>query len=346
MILHGDLDAFYAAVAQRDHPELVGKPMVVAGSSRRAVVLTASYEARPHGIQSAMPLYQAKARCANLVVVAPEHEKYHEVSRALFDILHRHAGAVERISLDEAFCDLGELSADAAAAVGWKIKHAVHDTLKLNISVGIASGKMLAKIASDDGKPDGLVVVEPGTEAAYLREKPVRRLWGIGPKTERRLTSYGITTIGHIAALPDAALYELFGNWGPEVRALSLGIDRRGVSEDDSVRSISSEETFEQDITDVAAVLPLIRAQAQELAARLQHRALRASTVGVKIKLSDFRILGRQTSLAQPTDDARIIQAAAKFCLRRADPQKAIRLVGTRVASLSPAGARQIALFP
>jgi DNA polymerase IV len=345
MILHGDLDAFYAAVAQRDDPRLRGKPLVVAGASRRAVVLTASYEARPFGIHSALPLYQAKSLCRELIVVPPDFSKYREASEALFEILGRHAQTVQGMSLDEAFCDVGDVGLDEGLEIGRRIKRDVRDAVALAISIGVAAGKMVAKIASDDGKPDGLVGVAPGTEATYLKDKPIRRLWGIGPKTEERLRRRGIERIGQIAELDDEALYDLFGRWGPEVRDLSRGIDRRTVSADDSVRSISSEETFEHDVTGIDDLLPFVRAQADELSERLQRRALRASTIAVKIKLSDFSIVGRQTSLRQPTDDARVIKAAAAFCLRRADPRKAVRLIGVRVASLSPAGARQIGLF-
>lgn len=345
MILHGDLDAFYAAVAQRDDPSLRGEPLVVAGSSRRAVVLTASYEARRFGIHSAMPLYQARIRCPQLAVVPPDFERYRLASSSLFEILRRHAQVVEGLSLDEAFCDLGDISLAEAETIAQAIKEELRDVAGLTISIGIASGKMLAKIASDDGKPDGLVCVARGTEAAYLHDKPLRRLWGIGPKTEARLIARGLERIGQLAVLPDAALYELFGRWGPEVRELARGIDYRPVSGSDPVRSISSEETFEYDRVGFADLLPFMRAQAQELAERLQQRGLRASTVGIKLKLADRRIIGRQTSLAQPTDDVRVLTAAAKFCLRRADVGRPVRLIGVRVASLANDRVRQIGLF-
>ena len=345
MILHGDLDAFYAAIAQRDDPSLRGKPLVVAGSSRRAVVLTASYEARPFGIHSALPLYRAKALCRDLLVVPPAYEKYREASTALFEVLRRNAKAVEGLSFDEAFCDLGDVTLDEGIAIGRRIKQHVREATALTLSVGIASGKMVAKIASDDGKPDGLVGVEPGTEADYLKEKPIRRLWGIGPKTEERLRARGLERIGQIAELTDAAAQALFGRWGSELRELARGIDQRVVSESDEVRSISSEETFEHDIAGIDELLPFVRSFADDLAERLQSRDLRATTVAVKVKLSDFSIVGRQTTLAQPTDDARVIRAAAAFCLRRAKPQKPVRLIGVRVASFVSAGARQIALF-
>ncbi len=345
MILHADLDAFYAAVAQRDDPALRGVPLVVAGSSRRAVVLTASYEARPYGIGSAMPLYQARSRCPKLVVVPPAFDKYREASAAVFAVLRGHAQTVEGLSMDEAFCDLGEVPLAQALEAGRRIKEGVRAATSLSISIGAANGKMVAKIASDDGKPDGLIGVPPGEEAAYIGPKPIGRLWGIGPKTQARLNARGLERIEQIAALTDEQVYSLLGRFGRELRDLARGIDRRTVSDSDEVRSISSEETFERDVASLDELLQVVKAQADELAQRLRKRSLRAYTVGIKIKLSDFTIVRRQTSLAEPADDARIINAAAAFCLRRAALPKPVRLIGVRVASLVHADARQIGLF-
>ena len=346
MILHADLDAFYAAVAQRDDPRLRGIPLVVSGRSRRAVVLTASYEARPFGVRSAMPLFMALERCPQLTVVPPDFEKYREASHAVFAILRDEARVVERLSLDEAFCDLGECDVDKAVSVAKRVKQSVFNATRLTISIGVATSKTVAKIACDDGKPDGLVVVPPLTEAAYLAEKPVSRLWGVGPKTDARLRSAGIELIGQLALLDDERLYELFGRWGREMRDLARGVDRRRVSDDESVRSISSEETFEHDITDAHALVAAVRVQALELSERLRSRGLVARTVGVKVKLADFSVRGRQTSLAQPTDDHRIIGAAAAFCLQRASVEGSrVRLIGTKVAALTTAGAKQLGLF-
>jgi DNA polymerase-4 len=346
MILHADLDAFYASVAQRDDSALRGKPIVVSGSSRRAVVLTASYEARPFGVRSAMPLYQALQRCPGLIVVPPNFEKYRDASRAVFDILRTRAVVVEGLSFDEAFLDLGDVSLDDAVGVAKAIKADVRAATALAISIGAARTKIVAKVACDEGKPDGLVSVQSGTEAAYLAPKPVGLLWGVGPKTERRLKAYGIELVGQIAELDDDRLREIFGRWGTELRDLARGIDRRAVVEDDSVRSISSEETFERDVADVNALVPIVREQARELAERLQKRGLCALTIAVKIKLSDFTITGRQTTLAQPTDDPRVIGGAAAYCVRHAGIDgKAVRLIGVRVASLVPPGPKQISIF-
>ncbi len=343
--MHADLDAFYASVAQRDDPSLRGKPLVVAGSSRRSVVLTASYEARPYGIRSAMPLYRAREAYPNLIVVRPDFEKYHQASKAVVAILRAHAPSVERMSLDEAFLDVGDVTLEQAEAIARRIKEEVRAATSLTISIGVALGKMVAKIASDDGKPDGLVCVAPGREAEYLAGKPVGRLWGIGPKTQARLQAKGIERIEQLASMTDAQAFELFGRWGGEVRDLARGLDRRRVHEDDSVRSISSEQTFEHDVSDINALARTVREQANELAERLAKRKLRALTVGVKIKLADFAIHGKQTTLAQPAGDARIISAAALFCLKRAFDGKPVRLIGVRVASLVEDATKQTSLF-
>ena len=345
MILHADLDAFYASVAQRDDPMLRGKPLVVAGSSRRAVVLTASYEARPFGIHSAMPLFKARERCAHLIVVPPDFTKYREASNAVFAIFREHAKAVEGLSLDEAFLDLGNLALDDAVESAKRIKSAVSSTTKLSISVGIATGKMVAKIASDDGKPDGLVAVPVGAEARYLADKPVRRLWGIGPKTEQRLLGQGLERIGQIAQLSDERLHALFGRWGIEVRDLARGIDPRPVEQDWEARSISSEETFEHDVSDATALAQIVHTQAIDLSDRLRRKELCAYTVGIKVKLSDFRVFGRQTSFVEPVDDADTIARAAAHCLAKTAIGQPVRLIGVRVSNLVPNGTRQTTLF-
>ncbi|HVA36053.1 MAG TPA: DNA polymerase IV [Candidatus Dormibacteraeota bacterium] len=345
-IVHVDLDAFYASVAQRDDPSLRGKPVAVSRNARRAVVLTASYEARPFGVRSAMPLYQALERCPRLVVVPPDFAAYKGASAAVFAIIREAARAIERLSLDEAYLDLDDATIDQAVQIARALKARVRAETGLTLSAGVASGKMVAKIASDDGKPDGLVVVPAGTEAAYLADKPVARLWGVGPKTEIRLRELGIERIAQVAELSDERAIALFGRGGIAFRDLALGIDDRPVIEDDEVRSISSEETFEHDERSLEALLRVVRAQADELEERLRKHELRAFTVGVKVKLSDFSVLGRQTTLAQPTDRAAVVYGAAAFCLKRAALDgRAVRLIGTRVAGLVERPPEQISLF-
>jgi DNA polymerase IV len=345
-IAHLDIDAFYASVAVRDDPRLRGKPVAVAGSSRRAVVLTASYEARPYGVRSAMPLYKARMACPDLVVVPPDMQKYRAVSREIFTILSQHGNPVEGLSLDEAFLAIGEARLDEAVAFVAALRREIFDATALTVSAGVASGKMVAKIASDTCKPDGLLAVAPGEEAAFLAPLAVGRLWGIGPKTQTRLSVFGITTIGELAALDDARLRELFGSWWMELRDLVRGIDRRSVEPERETKSISTEETFEYDLSDERQLVAILRVQARELAEALERERSVAQTIGVKIKRADFTIVGRQTHLSEPTRDARRIFRAAVYCLRRAALEGApVRLLGTRVASLVEGDALQTTLF-
>ncbi len=347
MIAHFDLDAFYASVAQRDDPSLRGKPLAVAGSSRRSVVLTASYEARPYGVRSAMPLWKALAACPQLVVVPPTFERYKESSAAVFAIFADGATAVEGLSLDEAFCALPTENLDDARAWAERVRARIFREVGLTASAGIARAKMVAKIASDSCKPNGIAIVEPGTEAVYLAPMPVGRLWGVGPKTQLRMTEAGIQTIGDVAALDDARAFALFGKWGREVRELARGNDDREVDGSRERKSVSTEETFEYDVRDEERVFALLATQAAELAQYLKKRNLRGSTVGIKIKRADFTVLGRQTHLAVATDDESIILDAARHCWQRAGiAGQPIRLLGTRIASLTEEAERQISLFP
>ena len=345
-VAHFDVDAFYASVAIRDDASLRGKPVAIAGSHRRSVVLTASYEARPYGVRSALPLYRALELCPELIVVPPEMAKYKTVSRQVFAIYEARGNAVERLSLDEAFVDFGDVTLDKAREAAGAIRAEVFASTGLTISGGVATGKLIAKIASDSAKPNGLLAVEPGTEAAFLAPMPVGRLWGVGPKTTQRLVALGIRTIGDVAALDDGRAREIFGSWGREVRDLACGIDRRTVQPERETKSISTEETFEYDVREEGRLVALLREQARELADKLEREGISASTVGVKIKRADFRVFGRQTHLHEPTRDPRRIYRAALHCLRRAELQGTpVRLLGLRVASLSSGEPKQISLF-
>ncbi|MBD5603484.1 MAG: DNA polymerase IV [Candidatus Eremiobacteraeota bacterium] len=347
MIAHFDIDAFYASVAQRDDPALRGVPLAVAGDSRRSVVLTASYEARPFGVRSAMPLYKAKALCPTLVVVAPNFDRYRECSRAVFDIFARGGRAVEGLSLDEAFVAVDTADFDAAIAYARDVRRLVTTEVGLTVSAGVAAKKMVAKIASDAAKTDGLASVAPGTEAAYLAPLPAARLWGVGPKTQARLSARAIETIGQIADLSDEAAFALFGRSGKAVRELARGNDDRTVAADRETRSVSSEETFEYDLRDEADIRAALAGLSADVARRLATAGLRGSTIGIKIKRADFTVFGRQTTVAVPTDEAATIEAAAYHCLARAElGGTPVRLLGVRVASITEEPVRQTSLFP
>jgi DNA polymerase-4 len=346
VIAHFDIDAFYASAAQLDDPSLRGKPLVVSGSSRRAVVLTTSYEARPFGVRSAMPLYQAKTRCPDLLVVPPNFQRYRELSRAVFAILETGARAVEGLSLDEAFVELESNDLDGAIAYARGVRARVRGEVGLTVSAGVATQKMVAKIASDEAKPDGLRAVAPGDEAAYLAPMPVARLWGIGPKTQARLALERIERIEQIATLSDEAAFRIFGRWGRELRELARGNDQRRVEPERETRSVSTEETFEEDLSDPAALEWIVVQAAHEVAERLAAHGLRGATIGVKLKLADFSAIVRQTTVAEPTRDGALIAAAALRCLERAElGGRAVRLAGVRVARLTEDSLEQLSLL-
>ncbi|MBV8600702.1 MAG: DNA polymerase IV [Candidatus Eremiobacteraeota bacterium] len=346
MILHFDIDAFYASVAQRDDETLRGQPVAIAWRSRRSVVLTASYEARPFGVRSAMPLHQALSLCPHLVVVPPEFTKYREASDAVFAIFGEDERPVEGLSLDEAFVDAQTDDFGEAIELAKRVRARVKAEVRLTVSAGVATGKMVAKIASDSCKPDGLAAIEPGTEAAYLALMDVGKLWGIGPKSRARLREAGIETIGDLAALDDAKLFALFGRFGKETRELARGIDARRVESERETRSVSSETTFDYDIADEPELAKVVRELAADVAERLQKHGLSGTTVGIKIKKSDFTITGRQTSLSEPTDDAETIAVCALACLKRAElAGTPVRLLGVRVAGLTMEAKRQMSLL-
>lgn len=346
MIAHFDVDAFYASVEIRDNPSLRGKPVAVAGSSRRAVVLTASYEARPFGVKSAVPLWRALEACPDLIVVRPNMQKYRDVSRAIFEIFGRRGHPVQGLSMDEAFVDLGDVALDEAAQLAQTIRAEIYDAVALTVSAGVASGKMVAKILSDSCKPNGLQALAPGEEPAFLAPLPVGRLWGVGPKTQARLLERNIATIGDVAALTDERARAIFGSWGIELRDLARGVDRRPVETDRETKSISTEETFEYDVRDERRLREVLREQAIELGQKLEREGLCACTIGIKLKRADFKTIVRQTNLAEPTAEARQIFVAAVHCLRRAElGQRPVRLLGTRVASLVQGAPKQQRLF-
>jgi len=248
--------------------------------------------------------------------------------------------------MDEAFVDLGDVPFEHAKEIAAEIRAGVLAETQLTVSAGVAAGKMTAKIASDACKPNGLLGVAPGEEAAFLAPMPVGRLWGIGPKTQTRLAAFGVTTIGDLAALDDERVREYFGSWGFEARELARGRDSRHVDTSRETKSISTEETFEYDVSDEAKLTELLREQARELGEKLERYALYAETVGIKIKRANFTTIGRQVALSQPTRDPRRIYRAALYCLQRAELNGTpVRLLGTRVASLTEEEPVQVSLF-
>lgn len=346
-ILHVDLDAFFAAVEQRDRPELRGRPVIVGAGSRddRGVVSAASYEARRYGIHSAMPLRTAAALCRDVIFVPVDGRKYAMVSAQVMDILRRYTPAVEPISIDEAFLDVAGSEAlhGSPVRIAQNIKAAIRDELQLTASVGVATTKLVAKVASDLEKPDGLVVVEPGGEASFLAPLPISRLWGVGQRTAAALAEYGVHSIGDLAALPDDLLVRRLGRQGAVLAARARGLDPSPVSAPDPARSVSHEHTFDMDTSDPEALERTLLALSEGVAGRLRAGRVKARTIGVKVRDPSFVTVSRQRTLAAPTDQTEVVFRAA---LELARPQLRgikVRLLGV-VASHLDEG-EQLSLF-
>jgi DNA polymerase-4 len=346
-ILHVDLDAFFAAVEQRDRPELRGRAVVVgaADPGGRGVVSTASYEARRFGIRSAMPIRTAAALCPDAIFLPVDGAKYASVSRQVMAILRRFTSQVEPVSIDEAFLDVTGSRAlfGDGETIARRIKAAVHDELGLTISVGVAATKLVAKVGSDLRKPDGLVVVAPGDEADFLAPLPVGRLWGVGPQTAAALREYGVATIGDLAALPIDLLVRRLGRHGAALHERALGIDPDPVADGDAAKSIGHEHTFDVDTNDPEVLERTLLAMAEGVSGRLRAAGVRAATVTVKIRDSHFRTITRQRTLAEPTDLTEPIWTAALELARPEMRGIRVRLLGVTASHL--ASPEQLSLF-
>ncbi len=336
-ILHADLDAFYASVEQMDNPELRGRPVVVGGPPEaRGVVAAASYEARRFGIRSAMPMSRALRLCPQAVQVSPRFDRYAEVSRQVMAIFRDVTPLMEPLSLDEAFLDATEAAAGAGAeSLAREIKQRVKEETRLTVSIGVGTNKTVAKIASDREKPDGLVVVAPGEEASFLGPMSVRSLWGVGPKAEEALAEMRIRTIGELAQADVAALTVRFGVRGQWFHRMANGLDDRPVETEHERKSVGAETTFPRDLSDGAELQQLIGRVAQDVARRLRQKGVKARTVVLKLRYSDFRTITRQTSLAEGVDSAEQLAAAAGALLKKtARPDDRFRLLGIHGTNL------------
>ncbi len=354
-IIHLDMDAFYAAIEQRDFPELRGKPVIVGGNSQRGVVATASYEARPYGVRSAMPMMQALKLCPQAIVVPPRRDHYLAVSRQIFAILRSFTPLIEPVSLDEAFLDVtaSKQLFGTARDIAQRIKARIHSETQLTASAGIAANKFVAKIASDMRKPDGLVEIPAQEILAFIHPLPVTKIWGVGRVTAQTLHGMGVQTIGDLARFSRDALVSRFGVHGDQLYRLSHGIDERAVDPNLEVKSLGEEETFEHDLTQDRDVHPVLLHQAQTVAQRLRGRHLVGWTITVKIKLAErlgegrFRLYTRSHTLPSPTNDAQAIYRAA-LVLYDAVPRRqlGVRLAGVYASGLEPEGKNaQLDLF-
>ena len=340
IVAHLDLDAFFAAVEELENPELKTKPLVVGGDPHgRGVVATANYVARQFGIHSAMSCAEARRRCPHAVFVRPRHQTYSEYSKEVWSAVRQVVPTVERTGLDEGYLELTELARDfgEARALAEAVQTAVRGATSLTCSLGVATAKVVAKIASDRRKPGGLVVVLPGKEAEFLAPFEVRRLPGVGPRAEARLLAAGIETIGALAALPDDRIEHLLpGKVGKLLRQRARGIDPRGLETQTQRVSISNEETFERDISDVEQLRAELRRMSTRLAEHLVRSGETARTVTTKVRYPDFSIRSRSASLPVGTDDAERIAELACALLDRAlaDRPGALRLVGVGLSGL------------
>jgi DNA polymerase-4 len=340
ILAHLDLDAFFAAVEELEHPELRSQPLVVGGDPRgRGVVSTANYVARRFGIHSAMSAAEALRRCPQAVFVRPRHGVYREYSRHVWATVRGIVPTVEQTGIDEGYLDVGEVASDflEARVVAEAVQTAVRAATSLTCSLGVAPCKVVAKVASDARKPGGLTVVVPGQEAVFLAPFDVRRLPGVGPKAERRLRAAAVETVGALAALGDVDLRRLLpGTVGAVLRDRARGIDPRGLELDAERISISVENTFDRDLVDRELLHDELRTMADQVAEHLRSRGQTARTVTTKLRYSDFSIRSRSTSLDVGIDDpARIGDLACRLLDRGLrDRPGALRLVGVGVSGL------------
>jgi DNA polymerase-4 len=359
-ILHLDLDAFYCAVEETRNPELRGKAFAVGGKpDERGVVASCSYAARRNGVRSAMPMSKALRLSPGLIIVPGHHRIYSEVSKQVMDILHSQTGLVEQISIDEAFLDISDIQ-DDPERIARGLQARINNELQLPCSIGIASNKLVAKIATEVGKalalkrikaqglaepPNAVTVVGFGEEAAFLNPLPADMLWGVGPKTSARLTELGIHTIGDIAKWPESEMLRLFGENGRDLSRHARGIDDRPIETERETKSISQEITYSRDVRDDKLLQKTLREMSAEVAKQLRKNNLAGKTIKLKIRWPDFTTLTRQTTLNNPTDQEDEIERAALELLKAVrKPNQAVRLIGVGVSGLG-APIRQLGLW-
>ena len=347
-VLHVDMDAFYASVEQHDDPALAGRPVIVGWDGGRGVVAAASYEVRAFGVRSAMPMSRALRLCPHAVCVRPRMARYQEVSHTVFGVFREITPLVQGLSLDEAFLDVtaSQELFGGAVPIAQAIKHRIRERTGLTASVGVAPNKLIAKIASDLDKPDGLTVVTAENLRARLDPLSVRRLPGLGRKTGERVEAAGIRTLGELRSAPDALLWPLFGRYSALMRERAAGIDERPVEPELEEKSLSAEDTFATDLADARLLQRQLARLAQLAASRLRARGLTAGCIGVKIRRADFTTFTRQRAVAPPTAAERTIAGVAAQLLTRwlaANPGARLRLLGVVLTELTPDA--QLGLF-
>lgn len=350
MILHVDMDAFYASVEERDRPELQGKPVIVGGTPQgRGVVAAANYAVRKFGVHSAMPTSTALRLCPQAIVIRPRLDYYAEVSEQIREILYRYSPRIEPLSLDEAFVDVTGCEAlfGPAAEIGRQIKREIRDRVRLVASVGVAPNMFLAKIASDFQKPDGFVVIDPAAVQEFLDPLPVKRLWGVGDVLNQSLEQFGLRTIRDVRETPLTILRERWGQRGEHLWNLAHGIDERRVVPDREAKSISHETTFAVDMEDRAALRAWVLDLSEQVGWRLRRNGLRGKTVQLKVRFADFQTVTRSRTLPAVTHSNREIWRTAQELLETclANSRQRIRLLGVGVSGLAGERLVQPSLF-
>ncbi len=354
VLFHLDMDAFYASVEQRDRPELRGQPVIVGGSpAKRGVVSAASYEARKYGVRSAMPTVTAARLCPRGVFVPPRMSQYREESRQIMDLVAQSGAIIEQVSIDEAYLDLSQhcqgVDADESLALAVptarELKRRIQAERGLTASIGVAANKLLAKLASDFQKPDGLTLIRESEKVSFLRPLPVRAIHGVGRVTEQVLNGAGLRTVGDLQD-HKGDLRALVGSWGPRLKQYAFGDDDRPLELGDEIKSVSAEETFERDTEDRKILRACLREQAAEISGRLKRKQLGACTVQVKVRYGDFSTLTRQITMEDPIVEATDIYRLACFLLGRDRlVKRPLRLLGVGVSGLMEPIARQLPLW-
>jgi DNA polymerase IV len=346
-ILHVDMDAFYASVEERDRPELKGKPLIVGGTSGRGVVAAASYAVRRFGVRSAMPMAEALRRCPEAICVPPRMARYKEVSERVFGIFHEFTPLVEGLSLDEAFLDVtaSQQLLGSAEFIGGEIRRRIAERTGLTASVGVAPNKLLAKIASDLNKPDGMCRIGADNLRDILDELPIEKLFGVGPKSVPAAHTAGIRSFGDLRKAGDEVLWRAFGKHGRALRERAAGIDDRPVEPNREEKSVSAEETYATDIRGAPQLIAQLMHLADRATSRLRAHQLSAGTVNVKIRRADFTTYVRQRALGAVTQDSRLVAAAARTLLEEwlaSQPGAAVRLLGVGVSDLQTVQQRDL----
>jgi len=348
MILHIDMDAFYASVEQLDHPELKGKCVIVGGTSNRGVVSAASYEARKYGVHSAMPIFQAKKKCPQGVFIPPRMSRYKAVSKQIMGLLKNYTPLVEPVSIDEAFMDITgcEKIFGDHEAIAIRIKRNIKDTVELTCSVGVAPNKFLAKIASDMDKPDGLIIIPEYKVDTFIESLPIRKVPGVGAMTHKKLDAMGIKMLGDVKKFSEPSLIRRLGKFGIRLFELASGIDSSPVTPTPEHKSISSEETLAVNTSDKSVLGQYMLRQSEDVGRQLRKLEVKAKTITIKIKHDDFKQFTRSNTISTPTQSSETIYKEARKLLDAYPMKKQVRLVGVGVSGLvSKSAPTQLGLF-